>query len=212
MALRTVVALSLLSACAVADFIPCPLLGPWFPKPTGIAASGAFKDALQKLTADLDQGVTTSNTSYGPITPNTTSFSLVLFDATKDAPSSDPPFFWEYHHTAPTLISVNSNAVNVTADSIFRIGELTEVFTAWTVLASVGDTHWNDPVTQWVPELAAASPQQDYDEQTAVDVVDWDSITLGDLASHLAGLQRSCEWHKQVCSHSSRLTQSSRQL
>ncbi len=38
----------------------------------------------------------------------------------------------------------------------------------------------DDRVTQYVPELAAA------------DAVDWGNVTLGALASHLAGIGKTC--------------------
>ena len=48
---------------------------------------------------------------------------------------------------------------------------------------------FNDPITKYVPELAAAAKH----EQNAVDSVDWESVTVGNLASQMSGAGRDCE-------------------
>lgn len=170
------------------DFRPCPLLGPRFPISSHVPQSPDVQKAIADLTSELDLGVQTSNTSHGPIYPNTTSFSIVLFDTSNE--SDEDPFFFQYHHTAPTLNDAETGVREVDADSIYRIGGLTEVFTIWTFLAEVGDGHWNEPITQWIPELAAASQQLKF-EQDPVSFVDWDDVTLGELASHMSGISRN---------------------
>lgn len=177
---------------AADDFQPCPLLGPRFPIPSSVAESATVQKALRELESKLDSGVATSNTSNGPIFPNTTSFGIVIFDAS-DGATDQQPFFFEYHHTASVLKDNAPGGVrDVDADSIFRVGGLTEMFAVWTLLAEVGDGHWGDPVTKWVPELASAAEKMDA-LQDPVSYVDWDDITLGDLASHTAGIGRDCE-------------------
>jgi CubicO group peptidase (beta-lactamase class C family) len=47
---------------------------------------------------------------------------------------------------------------NVTKDSIYRIGGITEVFTVWSLLLLEGDQIFNDPVVKYLPELANTSP------------------------------------------------------
>ena len=216
--------LSLLFVTIVlADFQPCPLLGPHFPIPTDLAQSPAVGKGLTELKSvfDLAAGMSSLNAiklQYLPtqnekiigeseeiwlmrtsvtgelvenaISPNTTSFSAVLFDASDDA--AVEPFFFQYNWTAPSLIAKQGGGY-MNVDTIYRIGGLTEMFTVWTFLAEVGDCHWDDPVTQWVPELASISQQQDA-IANPIDFVNWGDVTLGDLAGHLSGIERMCEF------------------
>lgn len=78
----------------------------------------------------------------------------------------------------------------VDANSIYRIGGLTEVFTIWTVLIEAGDGIWNDPVTKYVPELREAVQGKGSND---IGDVDWQSITVGQLASHMSGISRDCK-------------------
>lgn len=59
----------------------------------------------------------------------------------------------------------------------------------YTFLVEVGHDYWHRPITDFVPELleAAESCSAQADPLTCPD---WDEITLGALASHLAGLGR----------------------
>jgi CubicO group peptidase (beta-lactamase class C family) len=52
----------------------------------------------------------------------------------------------------------------------------------------LGDGHWNDPITRYVPELKQA--QSNYSASSAIDSVQWEEVTLGELASHMAGITR----------------------
>ena len=58
-----------------------------------------------------------------------------------------------------------------------------------TVLVEAGRDYWHRPITDFVPELveAAESCSAEVDSLTCPD---WNEITLGTLASHLAGLGR----------------------
>lgn len=127
---------------------------------------------------------------HGPIESNTTSFSIGLFSPT-DGLNLSKPFFYEYHYTAPSLAKQSNNQTNVGAQSIYRIGSLTQVFTAWLTLVEAGEVTWTAPVTKYIPELAQAVASGR--DQTSVTQVAWEDITLGDLAAHLAGLPRDCE-------------------
>lgn len=80
----------------------------------------------------------------------------------------------------------------VDANSIYRIGGLTQVFTVWTFLIEAGDSHWNMPVTAYLPELAQVTQELNA-KQDPVNYVNWDDILVGELASHMAGIARGCE-------------------
>ncbi|KAI0598421.1 beta-lactamase/transpeptidase-like protein [Biscogniauxia sp. FL1348] len=155
----------------------CPYPGAVFPKPTDLASSDIIQTALTNLTATFNaRGTDPANN------PNATSWSIQVFSASSDEP------IWEHYHTAMNLLSADNPGVkSVDGDTIYRLGSLTKIFTIVTFLAEVGDAYWNTPVTRYVPELDLLAGKAQYDP---VMNVAWDEITLGNLASHMAGIVR----------------------
>ncbi|KAF2449018.1 beta-lactamase/transpeptidase-like protein [Karstenula rhodostoma CBS 690.94] len=157
-------------------FSPCPLLGPRFPVPTKLATSPIFQSGLHNLTQVLDDYVTNLNGTFGPIS-SSTSFSITLFST--EETNSSQPFLYEYHHTAPGTLGTPK----ADANSVYEIGDLTTLFTTWLFLIEAGEHHWTDPVSRWVPELVDSAQNKG-----SGFAVDWDAVTLGDLAGHLGGI------------------------
>ena len=181
-----------LSQC-LALLSPCPLLGPRFPIPTSLAASPAIQTGVAGLRTELDTSIATSNTSdNGPTSPNTTSFSIALFAPGNGNSLPADPFFFQYHHTASGLANSSAGVKAVDDNSVYRIGPLTQIFTVWTFLVEAGSSYWDDAVTKHVPELVDASSKLSA-QQDPVSYVDWEEVTLGMLASHLAGIGRDCK-------------------
>ena len=75
----------------------------------------------------------------------------------------------------------------VDENSIYRIGSISKMFTVYTFLLELGDGYWNQPVTKYVPELAAAA------KDDVITQVQWEDVTLGDLAGQMAGIDRECK-------------------
>lgn len=65
------------------------------------------------------------------------------------------------------------------------------MFTVWAILIEVGDRIWNEPVTRFVPELATAARTLDA-KKDPVSYVDWEEVTVGQLASYMSGITRDC--------------------
>ncbi|GMG13577.1 unnamed protein product [Aspergillus oryzae] len=59
----------------------------------------------------------------------------------------------------------------------------------------IRDAIWHDPVTKYLPELITKSANA---KQDPVRYVDWEDITVGQLASHMAGLSRDCEYSENT--------------
>lgn len=174
----------------------CPPLGPVFPKPSSqeLLASASVQAAVANLTAtfaarDADNGMGAYSTSY----------SVEVWSAS-DAPRTTL-FSWQ--HTAPNLTRSagggggapfnNASGVRkVDADTVYRLGSLTKIFIIYTWLVQDGDAKWMDPITKYVPELAAAAAAGK-DKTDPLDYVDWEDITIGALASQMAGIVRDCE-------------------
>lgn len=154
----------------------CPILGPDFPTPQHISTSVLLTDAQASFVKLLSNSASTVS--------NDSAFSISLFSVDEDE------LLFQYHHSPPVPPATGVSTVD--ADSIYRIGSLTKVFSVWTFLIEVGDGYFSEPITRYVPELAAAvlrsgNNSVEFDE---IDNVRWDDVTLGALASHMAGIAR----------------------
>ena len=157
----------------------CPILGADFPAPQNLSSSALVSNAKVSFTKLL------GNTSS--LLSTDTAFSIGFFSLDEDE------LVFQYHYS-PTNFSRSPNSVRtIDADSIYRIGSWTKVFTVWTFLIEAGDIYFNQPITKYVPELAAVVGQASnntlgFDD---IDNVRWDDVTLGALASQMAGIARS---------------------
>ena len=68
------------------------------------------------------------------------------------------------------------------ADTVYRMGSLTKIFTVYTFLVEAGDIHFDSPITDYVPELAALVNNR---SANVIKRVAWEDITIRDLASHI---------------------------
>lgn len=150
---------------------PCPLLGQQYPQPVQIASEPRFQAAVKVLEGGLKQK--SSNGTF-----NKLSFSLGMFSTSEDN------LLWEYHHTSAGVANSTYGVQEVDADSIYRIGSISKLLTIYLWLISDGDRRWNHPITDYLPGLLEVS-----NSGNGV-TPDWESITVGDLAGQMAGLNR----------------------
>lgn len=187
----TAVAASLLAVVSAQDqlpYQPCPLLRAYYPLPSINKSSSAIQAASVTFKGLFDNLIQTGcSDDFGCISPNTTSFSVVLFSG--DDAAADDAIFFDYSHTVPDLTIAGSN---VGLDTIFPAGTLTQVFTVYAWLIQLGDGHWADSITAFLPELATANVSTSAGDLLAVD---WNGVTVGALAGHMSGIIRDCEWH-----------------
>ncbi|KAH8677787.1 beta-lactamase/transpeptidase-like protein [Xylariales sp. PMI_506] len=148
----------------------CPYQGPAFAKPKQLAKSAVMQAALANLTSIINAWeVAPANN------PSTATWSVQIFAA------SDEVALWEHHHASATLnMTINGN-------TIYRIGSITKVFTVLTFLIEAGDKYWNLPVIDFIPELATIV-KTDVSDRDPVMNVDWAHVTVGALASQMAGV------------------------
>ncbi|KAF4630436.1 hypothetical protein G7Y89_g7707 [Cudoniella acicularis] len=161
-------------------FQECPYLGPDFPAPTNLTNSSTFQKALANLTSTIENGIVS-----GTLFPNSTSFSVEIFS------TKNPNPLFEYHHTSPNLQLFNGTKL-VDGNSIYRIASISKLFTVYLFLIEAGDVHFHDSITKFIPELAEESIFYSNDE--AADFVDWESVTIGELASQMSGISRDSEF------------------
>jgi CubicO group peptidase (beta-lactamase class C family) len=102
---------------------------------------------------------------------------------------TDPLF--TYHFVASALAQPNEGGATPGSNTIYRIGSIPKLLTMYIYLISAGSASRNDPVTDYVPELAKyADAIADVLETDKIDMVDWKDVTVGALASQLASIGR----------------------
>lgn len=175
----------LLTASAYA-YTPCPLLGPSFEPSRNLGDAPAVQEAFETLQAALENSTKTGQTDYGTWAPANNSFSIGVFDATT------PGQLFYTQHSSETLQNAEQGVHEVTADTIFRLGSVSKLITTYLFMVEAGPKYWNRPVTDFVPQLKQAA-EECCASDDPVGCTNWDMITLGSLASHMAGVPRDCK-------------------
>ncbi|KAF2103616.1 beta-lactamase/transpeptidase-like protein [Rhizodiscina lignyota] len=157
----------------------CPLLGPIYPPPAHPSTSKEFGLAQQNTQTVLNDALLTGSTKFGPLDNTTISFSIQGFSLENDSP------IFDYNFAAPGL---NGSLTSGTLDSstTYRIGSMSKLLTVYTLLRSSGFSDFSQSITKFVPELAKQSCSKEDD----LDKVCWGDVTVGALASHMAGILR----------------------
>lgn len=157
----------------------CDLAGPGFPAPSQISSSNSLADAIAAFEVLLD------DEELG-LRPNDSAWTVALFS------SKENKTLYERYYTPAIDVGVPS----INQHSIFRIASVSKVFSVWTFLMEVGDGHFNEPITKYIPELRAVTnstwptTRNQNDIYDDIDHVRWEEVTLGQLASHAAGIPR----------------------
>ena len=183
--ISTIVVLFVLVTRAVATSLTCPLAGPGFPSPSLLSNCSALCETTAKF-----EKLSQNNSVQG----NDTAWTVALFSSKEDKT------LYEYYYTPP----INTGLATVDRNSIFRIGSVTKVFSVWSFLIEVGDEEFHTPITKYVPELANLTSPKGINQQEVyndIDCVRWHEVTLGQLASHAAGIPRDRELSRLQSAH-----------
>ncbi|KAF5551241.1 hypothetical protein FMEXI_3358 [Fusarium mexicanum] len=157
-------------------FQACAPIGAYYPPPTIDRSSETFKKLTSQFTKNFDDLTKNgSSDKYGPITPNTTSFSVAIFGGAESL--RDDPIFFEYHYTSPEDQASNAN---LTSNTRFPVGDASMIFTVYAWLVKMGE-QWKMPITKYLPELAKVKGPL---------TANWEDITIGALAGQMSGLSR----------------------
>jgi CubicO group peptidase (beta-lactamase class C family) len=168
------------SIVAAQELTNCVLLGPIYPPLPNAASSQIIQQTQSQFLQSMNQIASTGQTPLVPIDVANTSFSVGVFSADSDN------FLFEFHHEAPLLNGSLSGGV-LDSNTLYRIGSITKLLTVYALLAKIRRDHWDEPVTNFIPELVTAS------SNNAVHDVKWHEVTLGALAGQLSGISRDCE-------------------
>ncbi|KAE8347154.1 hypothetical protein BDV24DRAFT_174695 [Aspergillus arachidicola] len=178
--------LSTLSPLALGKL--CPIRGPAFPAPKDAASSSSFTQARNQLLSTLGKAVHASNASeVTGVDPDSISFSLQVFSTKNDQP------LLEYYYTAPSIQNSTVGVREIDADTVFRIGSVSKLWTVLMLLIEKGDASFSEPVAKYVPELRDAAKELRHNATMRDDEIDhlrWDEVTIGELASHMTGVIR----------------------
>jgi hypothetical protein len=118
----------------------------------------------------------------GPLDTETTAFSLGFYSL------DDEDSLFSQHYTPAQLRSQRTSGVDqVDLDTVYRLGCVSKLWIVYLFLLAAGYESWNDPITTFIPKFQEAAQSQELDP---ISNVDWESITVGALASHLAGIGR----------------------
>ena len=157
----------------------CPLWGPVYPLPVKVLKTAAIPKAISVLKDSLGAAL-----KSGTLGSANTSFHLSVF--------STDDVLVDFSYAAP---GANLTSGRLDRNTIFRTGSLGKFLTVYTLLIATGMRYINDPVTKWIPELAAA------ESSSEVNMVRWQDITIGALASHMAGLTKDSMSFQPFQSH-----------
>lgn len=159
----------------------CPLLGPIWPPPTDLSHDATFSAALQNITATIQDAINSDKLSSDSI-------SMQIFDG------SDTGSLMSLSYTADA-INTTLGVSKVDENTVFRIGSTSKLWTMLLMLIENGSTRLQDPVAQYVPELRQAVfdlARNSSMRQNGIDFTKWNEVTVGELATHLAGIARDC--------------------
>jgi len=154
----------------------CPILGPAYPAVVNPASS----PVLQQAKTACDEALALALSTGAVPGANETSFSIRIFSSHVEEP------IYEYYHTA------GKTQHEVGPETLYRIGSISKLVTVYAILAKLSDRYWDEPVTKYVKELAAAATTGG-NHGNAIDHVQWSEVTLGDLASQMSGIGRDCK-------------------
>ncbi|KAF2137390.1 uncharacterized protein K452DRAFT_208381, partial [Aplosporella prunicola CBS 121167] len=171
----------------------CPYQGPLFPPPRNPLSTSAIQGAQESFAAQLEDALNGADELGSSLLLNETFFSISVFSSTSS--------LFTYHHVAAPSEVADEGLTSKTldGDSIYRIGSVSKLLTLYTLLVAQGDVDWNQPITKFVPELS------DGETDDELRSIQWEDVTIGALATHLAGISRMNAWGDQVFENSSTL-------
>jgi hypothetical protein len=165
----------LLAEMALASNNPT-FLTPVFPVPLNLETSEAWHSTRQTITANLTGAIAAASGGAGA-----NSLAIRAISVKGDSP------LFEFYHTAESISPASVQTVG--ADTVFRIGSISKLFTVYSLLVRGGFDVFEGPVTNNVPELQRVSLDSNINP---IEDVDWDEVTVGALASQLSGILRDC--------------------
>ncbi|CAI7631380.1 unnamed protein product [Penicillium glandicola] len=163
-----------LSAQAIKTTV-CPILGSAFPAPTALSKDPAFLSKAEELTSKINEAI--EDGSLPAI-----SFAVQVFS------SEEQDSAFGFYHTDDPVKNGSVGVQEVDENTMFRIGSISKLWTMFLFMTLEGTQYFHEPVSKYVPEL-----RTNYNltqEKDTINYLKWRDVTIGELASHQAGLAR----------------------
>lgn len=162
------------------------LPGPSYPAPRVISSNSSWVAASWKnVTTTLDQ--TLNGGGMGKLASSlleNTTFSMGMFSLHDEGARS-----LQYHHTALATLNGTVGAKSVDADTIYRIASISKLITTYAGMIVLNENDWNIPLSEifsgFKEVVEKTAPSFD-----AVQNIQWDKITIGDVAAQIGGIPR----------------------
>ncbi|KAJ5972408.1 uncharacterized protein N7479_002326 [Penicillium vulpinum] len=153
----------------------CPLLGPAFPAPTALSKDPIFISKAEELTSKLNKAI--EDGSLPSI-----SFAAQVYSSEEEESA------FQFYHTDDPVKFGSVGVQKVDEDTMFRIGSISKLWTMFLFMTLEGTRYFHEPISKYVPELQTKyRPKQAKDK---INYLQWGDVTIGELASHQAGLAR----------------------
>ena len=163
--------LAALAALPLAIASVCPPLGPVLPAPRSANQNTNVKVAASTLKATFDAQFKSRI--------NSSAISVGVKSLHED------DWLFNYHFTPPSLSGLGTKSVD--ENTIYRVGSISKLIPVLTLLRTAG-VSMEDPLTKYIPALRNNGTQA-----SEISSVSWNDITIGALASHLAGIATDCK-------------------
>ena len=164
------------------------LLVPSYEAPVDVASNKSHVAAAwRNATATLHEYITDHNDGTLPhvlAAMKNITFSVGLFSLDDPAASK-----MQFHYTSPEIANAPNGTNKVDGNTIYRMASVTKAFTVLAGLLELNSTHWDRPITDFVPTLANYT-QNNPGEDDPTHITEWDKVTLSALAAQIAGVPR----------------------
>ncbi len=147
-------------------FQDCLLLGAKFTAPQKPSTDPSITAAKFSLAQQLQRGLQNGSIA------SKSSFSLDIF-STNEAHS-----IFSYHNSAPSVPNSTTGVKKVDANTVYRVGSITKLFTVLVFLVGAGDARFNDPITRYIPELLAPNKARNSQPYSPTDQGSWSDSTF----------------------------------
>ncbi|KAJ5825895.1 alkaline D-peptidase [Penicillium riverlandense] len=174
--------LSLYCIPAVLGSLP----GPSYPAPREISCESSSVTASWKnVRATLDQ--TLKGGGMGKLASSllkNTTFSMGMFSLYDQGAHS-----MQYHHTALATLNGTVGAKKVDGSTIYHVASISKLITTYAGMIELHENDWNIPLSDIFSGFKdlVEKTAENYD---AVQDIQWDKITLGDIAAQIGGIPR----------------------
>ncbi|KAJ5182926.1 alkaline D-peptidase [Penicillium capsulatum] len=162
------------------------LPGPRYPAPRDISTkSSAVATGWHNVTKTLDETLHGGGLGKVPsaLLKNTT-FSMGMFSLHDQEGNS-----MHYHHTAKSTLNGTYGSKKVDSDTIYRVASVSKLITTYAGMIKLEENDWNTPLSDIFPDFKKAVRKM-AKKHDSVRNIQWDKITVGDIAAHIGGVPR----------------------